>query len=114
MVHKMNLRKEPFDKIASGKKTIELRLYDEKRRAVSVGDVIVFNCIEDSVQISTTVTELYVFDSFEELYENLPLDRCGYSSDEITAAHWSDMGRYYSEDEMKKYGVVGIELALIK
>ncbi|MBQ9976376.1 MAG: ASCH domain-containing protein [Clostridia bacterium] len=114
MKHKMNLIKEPFDKIASGQKTIELRLYDEKRRAVGVGDVITFVCTEDSRQISTRVVALYVFDSFEELYKNLPLDRCGYSSDEITSAHWSDMGKYYSEEEMKKYGVVGIELALIK
>lgn len=34
MTHYMKLNPEPFDKIASGKKTIELRLYDEKRKTV--------------------------------------------------------------------------------
>ena len=32
MVHRMNLQPEPFEKIAAGRKTIELRLLDEKRR----------------------------------------------------------------------------------
>ena len=30
----MNLAPSPFEMIKSGEKTIELRLYDEKRRAV--------------------------------------------------------------------------------
>ncbi len=30
--HKMKLYKEPFQQIQSGKKTVEVRLYDEKRR----------------------------------------------------------------------------------
>jgi len=32
MLHKMKLKQEPFDKIKKGTKTMELRLYDEKRQ----------------------------------------------------------------------------------
>lgn len=32
MTHSMKLKDNPFNKIASGEKTIELRLYDEKRK----------------------------------------------------------------------------------
>lgn len=42
MKHNMRLNAEPFEKISSGAKTIELLLYDEKRRVIKVGDEIEF------------------------------------------------------------------------
>lgn len=46
MNHKMSLRNKPFNNIKSGTKTIELRLYDEKRKLISVGDIITFTNID--------------------------------------------------------------------
>ena len=43
MKHYMNLNPEPFEMIRSGEKTIELRLNDEKRKAIGVGDTKVFS-----------------------------------------------------------------------
>lgn len=37
MKHRMNLHKAPFEMIRSGAKTIELRLYDEKRKKIKAG-----------------------------------------------------------------------------
>ena len=34
MLHEMKLQNGPFNSIKNGKKTIELRLYDEKRQKV--------------------------------------------------------------------------------
>ena len=34
MIHEMRLHNEPFTKIKLGKKTIELRLNDEKRKLI--------------------------------------------------------------------------------
>ena len=48
MEHNMKLNPSPFEKIRTGSKTIELRLYDEKRRAISVGDTITFVNTEDA------------------------------------------------------------------
>ena len=42
MTQKMNLNPEPFEMIFSGQKTIELRLNDEKRQMIKVGDMIEF------------------------------------------------------------------------
>ena len=42
MTHQMQLQPEPFSMIKSGVKTIELRLYDEKRRKIRIGDEILF------------------------------------------------------------------------
>ena len=47
MLHKMKLNSKPFESIKSGSKTIELRLNDEKRQQVSVGDFIEFSLTDD-------------------------------------------------------------------
>ena len=83
MTHYMHLKDTPFRKIASGKNTIELRLYDEKCKAVKVGDTIVFDSLADSeAHINATVTALHLFPSFKELYAALPLEKCGYAHSE--------------------------------
>ena len=47
MIHEMNLASAPFRLMETGAKTIELRPYDEKRQAVSVGDMIIFTDLTD-------------------------------------------------------------------
>lgn len=42
MIHEMRLNNEPFNKIKEGTKTVELRLLDEKRKTLRVGDKIIF------------------------------------------------------------------------
>lgn len=111
MIHEMKLCPEPFGKIKSGAKTFELRLHDEKRQKVRVGDTIIFTNTEDAVQqIEVTVKALHPFRSFEELYEVLPLEKCGYTPETVADAHPSDMEEYYSPEEQAEYGVLAIEI----
>lgn len=113
MKHYMNLCPEPFEMIRLGKKTIELRLNDEKRKAIGVGDTIVFtNTQDNSRQISATVTALHKFKNFAELYSNLPLLKCGYTEKDINSAKPEDMNIYYSKELEEKYGALGIELSV--
>ena len=114
MKHIMNLDSSPFDKIKTGEKTIELRLYDEKRRCISVGDIIKF-VNNDNINdiLETKVIALYIFQDFETLYSRLPLLKCGYSDIDVNEAKASDMNIYYSLQKQKEYGVVGIELSLL-
>lgn len=80
MLHQMKLKLSPFEKIKNGSKTIELRLYDEKRQRVSIGDFIEFTCLDDPKQkIQTRVTALHRFNSFAELYAALPKEKLGYN-----------------------------------
>ena len=109
----MNLAPSPFEMIKSGEKTIELRLYDEKRREVKVGDTIEFTNTESGEKLSARVRQISVFDSFAELYSHLPLEKCGYKEEELATASPCDMERYYSADEQKNSGVCGIEIELI-
>ena len=107
----MNLAPSPFEMIKSGEKTIELRLYDEKRRAVGV--TIEFTSAESGEKISARVKAIHVFDSFEELYSRLPIEKCGYKKEELATASHCDMEKYYSAEEQKNSGVCGIEVELI-
>lgn len=112
MLHHMSLQPEPFRKVKSGEKTIELRLNDEKRQRVSVGDQIEFrNLADDSQTVQVCVRAIHRFASFSELYRTLPLTSCGYRAGE--KADPRDMDPYYSREEQQRYGVVGIEMKLI-
>ena len=110
--HEMKLHASPFEMIKSGIKTIELRLFDEKRQKIKAGDDIIFTNTASGEKMCATVKKLHLFGSFEELYQTLPLLQCGYTAEDVDTAHPSDMEQYYSGEEQQKYGVVGIELFL--
>ncbi len=113
-LHRMRLQPEPYRQIEAGTKTYELRLYDEKRQKVRVGDVIRFEDMTDDYEVLfARVEELRVFDSFEELYRELPLRECGYTPETEAAASPKDMERYYPPEEQRRYGVVGIRISLL-
>ena len=104
----MNLYPEPFDLIKAGSKTVEMRLFDEKRRKLSVGGLIVFANTKSKEELIAEIVELKQFDSFESLYVNYKKTDLGYKDDELVKPE--DMLAYYSTEEIKKYGVVAIEL----
>ena len=111
MYKKMRLNEEPFEQIKNGSKTIELRLYDEKRRKLKAGDTICFK--SKTEKLTATIKALHIFKDFEELYAALPLEKCGYSANEIATASPDDMLEYYTKEEIEKYGVVGFEIEVI-
>ena len=111
MLHKMKLKDVPFNKIQNGSKTIELRLNDEKRQQVQVGDFIEFSRIDDTAQkLTVRVTALHHFNSFAELYTALPKEKLGYAPDETPDP--DHMDAYYPHDKQETHGVLGIELRL--
>lgn len=113
MTYTLNLNPQPFEMICSGRKTIELRLWDEKRSQIKMGDTLVFTHSDDPTRTLTArVTALHRFPDFGSLYAALPLDRCGYLPEEIPSASPEDMNVYYSAEKQARYGVVGIEIVL--
>ena len=112
MIHTMDLAPIPFAMIESGKKTIELRLYDEKRQKMKVGDKIEFVNTKNGKKLKAKILGLNIFPSFEKLYANLPLLDCGYTEETLEAASYRDMEIYYSPERQKMYGVVGIKIEL--
>lgn len=110
MEYKMHLTEKPFFMIKSGKKDIEMRLFDEKRQKIQIGDTIEFSNVETGQAIDTEVVDIHRFNNFDELYSNFDKTRLGYYDDET--AKPEDMQQYYSAPEIEKYGVVGIEIKI--
>ena len=61
MNHEMRLHDEPFKLIKAGTKTIELRLYDEKRQEIKVGDEIEFTSRATGEKQVTKVVALHTY-----------------------------------------------------
>ena len=108
--HYMNLCPGPFDFIKKRIKKIEMRLYDEKRKLLQAGDLIVFTNTETKKELIAEIVDLETFNSFDELYAKYPKKLLGYKDDET--ANPKDMNEYYSDDNIKKYGALAIEIQL--
>ena len=108
MTHEMKLWHDSFVKIKEQTKTIEMRLFDEKRSAISTGDTIIFTDTSNNERIACVVTNMFQYPSFEELYRCHSKLSIGYSEGEN--ANPKDMLAYYSNEMIEKYGVVAIEV----
>lgn len=103
----MHLADEPFEKIKSGEKTVEIRLYDEKRKVINIGDDIVFYRGEE--WIVATVIGLYRFDTFINLFQSNLFDKTG-CGNMLPATATDSMLKYYTKEQERQYGVLAIEL----
>ncbi|MBU3218093.1 ASCH domain-containing protein [Clostridium estertheticum] len=113
MEHKMTLFEESFNKIKNKQKIIEVRLNDEKRRNIMVGDLITFyKLTEKTERITVKVLEKYTFESFEKLYIEFDFSLFGCQGYEIERmiAETYDI---YTKEQEKRYGALGIKISLI-
>lgn len=108
MTYKMHLYAKEFDKFKSGVKTVEMRVYDDKRRLLKIGDEIELININTEEILKKRVINIQVFKDFSELYKNYDKKSIGYNEDEV--ANPLDMEKYYNKEEQEKFGVVAIEL----
>ena len=63
MKHKMNLWNDPFEAIKDGWKTIEMRLNDEKRSKIEIGDEIEFTNTETNEELICEVIKIYKYNT---------------------------------------------------
>jgi ASC-1-like (ASCH) protein len=114
MEHSMNLLENAFYRVASGRKTIEVRLFDEKRKKIQIGDTIVFSKLPDlNEKIIVEVTGLLQFRTFEELVNSVPISSFGHPTDYDKKRYVNSFYSIYSKEEEKKHGVIGIKIKLV-
>ena len=106
MLYRMKLQNEPFKQIKKEIKKIEIRLNDEKRKIFEINDYIEFTNITTLEIMFVKITNLYHFESFEKLFNNFDNSILGCGS-------YEEMYKYYSREEEKKYGVLGIEIKVL-
>jgi len=102
----MTLNNLPFQKINKGRKTIECRLFDNKRKKIKINDTIIFKLKNnDSQKIRTDVVNLYKSQTFDELISKLGADKFGWDKKEDALA---ELKKFYSNEQEKEFGVLGI------
>ncbi len=111
MEYRMRLDKAPFEKIKSGKKCVEMRLNDERRCVLCIGDIIVFADNSSTEVLRAEITELRAFRDFYELYSEYDKRDIGY--DDGDTADPADMYMYYDKEKIEKYGALAIALKVI-
>ena len=107
----MNLRPKYFDFIKDGTKRIELRLYDEKRRSIQLGDIIEFAKSDDE-KFKAKVVGLLRYNSFADLFEDFDISILADNS--MTKQELLEvLGEFYSDEKQAEFGVIGIRIKLI-
>lgn len=107
MLHKMKLKESPFERIKNGTKTVEFRLYDDKRKQINIGDKIEFSKLPDlQEKLVVEVLDLYHEKTFKDLFEKLCTD------EKEIERKTESMHTIYSPEEEKKYGVLGIRIKI--
>ena len=111
-MHELKLIPRYYDYILNGTKRIEIRLNDEKRQKIKIGDTIKFFKepeLKDSFIVK--VVDLYKYNSFNEMFKNFDIsilaDKNMTKEDLI-----NDLEEFYNKEKQDKYGVLGIKIEL--
>ena len=111
MKYKMSLQPKYFDFMKNGTKRIELRLNDEKRSQIQIGDIIEFSKSEDD-KLEAEVVGLLQYKNFANLFEDFDISILADSS--ITKQELLDvLNEFYTPEKQARYGVVGIRLKML-
>ena len=109
--HQLKLATEPFNAIISGDKTIESRLYDEKRQKIQIGDQIIFTNRDNPSQTATVkVIGLLRYATFHDLFSHNNPRKFGGESVEWLE---NQINEFYSLHDQKQNGIIGIEFELM-
>lgn len=109
-LHKMNLQSKYYDFIKDGTKRIELRLYDEKRQKIKLGDKIEFSKSETE-KFKAKVIGLIRYQSFEDLFKDFPIEILAdktMTKDELLGI----LSEFYTKEKQQEFGVIGIRIKL--
>jgi len=110
--HQLKLATEPFNAIISGNKTIESRLYDTKRQKIQIGDRIIFTNRDNSEQtVTAEVVGLLRYATFRDLFSHNNPRKFGGDNVEWLE---NQISEFYSIEDQKIYGVIGIEFKVCR
>ena len=111
IIHQLKLAAEPFNAITSGNKTIESRLFDDKRQKIQLGDQLIFTNRDDPSQTAAVkVVGLLRYQTFHDLFVHNDPHKFGGESVEWLE---NQINEFYSLHDQKQNGVIGIEFELI-
>ena len=110
-MHTMTVQTKYYRLLKNRQKTVELRLYDDKRRLIKIGDEILFSNLSDANDTFIgTVVALHRAENFKALCNIINPKQAGMSSTEELV---HVMKEFYPIEKQNKWGVVGIEIKTV-
>ena len=113
MEYEMKLQPKYYNYILKGTKRIEIRLFDEKRQQIKLGDTIKFlKEPELTESFKAKVVGLLRYNSFQEMFKDF--DIAILADKEMTKEDLLHvLEEFYSKEKQNQYGVLGIRIELI-
>lgn len=113
MKYEMTLQPKYYNFILNGTKRIEIRLFDEKRQQIKIGDTIKFlkepNLNES---FNAKIIGLLRYNTFEDMFRDF--DVSVLSDKSMTKEELiNTLEQFYTKEKQKQYGVLGIRIELI-
>lgn len=108
----VHLHPEIFELVGEDIKDVEVRVNDEKRRKLKIGDTLLFvNRGNEEETIRVEVMDLIYYSSFEDVTKVFPMERI-YKAGVSVSDYIALMNQFYSQEEIKKYGIVAIKFRM--
>ena len=105
----VHLDSDVFEIVKDGSKNVEVRVYDQKRRQLKRGDILLFLKRPDDVEeIRVVIDQLVLFSSFSEVVDAYDMEKI-YLKDTSREDYLQLMKRFYSDEEVENNGIVAIE-----
>ena len=110
-IHVLHLQKKYYGFIKLGTKRVELRLFDEKRQRIRLGDTIEFTS-PDGETLLVRVVGLLRYGSFEDLFRDFDISMLADAS--MTKQELLDvLNGFYPLEKQHEMGVVGIRVEVL-
>ena len=110
-MHTSRLQEKYYNLLKSGVKTIEIRINDEKRRTFREKNLIKFsNRSNPEDTFTAEIIKLHFAKDFEELCKTISPQQVGFDTTEELI---EVLEEFYSLEEQKLFGVVGIEMKVV-
>lgn len=108
----MCLHSENFEYIKNGTKRIELRLNDEKRKSICIGDYIEFKNSNTDDKILVRVIALLNYEKLEDLISDYKIESLinKYVTKDELINMFNDI---YSIEKQKEYNILGIKFEIV-
>ena len=112
MIHEIKVKENYYNLIKSGTKIYEVRLLDNKRKLIKIGDIVRINkepLMEEF--LNATVVDLIHFKNFEEMANTIPAKEIGFEGCSFYEI-LNEYRRFYSKEKEEMYGIVAIKLKI--
>lgn len=113
MGYTFRIYREVYEEMISGRKTIEIRLLNDKTEKIKAGDIIRFNVLNSDEYLLVKVTGKKIYNDVEDLWNNkeILLNSSIYSNKEELKKILCDI---FGEEKVLNSRIVGIEFIIKK